>query len=77
MVATSGIGGLHFALRFGDGVSTTTNKLLDSPALYYGHRYCNGRVWIEVLAQRQGISYEFEQKLVLLWSFQPQPSGEC
>ena len=39
---------------FGDGLSTTTNNANVGP-LYYGKRYCNGRVWVEVLAQRQGI----------------------
>jgi hypothetical protein len=40
---------------FGDGVCTTT----DGPggSLFYGNSYCNGRVWIEVLAQWQGLPY--------------------
>ena len=38
---------------FGDGVSTTTNNIY---AGYYGNRYSNGRVWVEVLAQRQGLA---------------------
>jgi len=42
---------------FGDSVSaTTTNNA--SPAYntdYYGKRYSNGRCWVEVLAQRQGL----------------------
>jgi len=40
---------------FGDGVSTTTNS--PGGSIYYGKRYCNGRVWIEVLAQWQGLTY--------------------
>lgn len=44
---------------FGDGVSTTTNNTNPSVAsLYYGHRFCNGRVWVEVLAQRQGVAFD-------------------
>lgn len=44
---------------FGDGVSTTTNNTNPSVAyLYYGHRFCNGRVWVEVLAERQGVTYD-------------------
>jgi phospholipase/lecithinase/hemolysin len=41
---------------FGDALSTTTNNPSASsfPTDYYGKRYCNGRVWVEVLAQRQG-----------------------
>lgn len=41
---------------FGDGVSTTTGNVSGLSA-YYGNRYCNGRVWIEVLCQWQGITY--------------------
>ena len=40
---------------FGDSISATT----DNPTLgpnFYGRRYSNGRVWIEVLAQRQGLT---------------------
>lgn len=39
---------------FGDGVSTTTNNTSGLP-YYYGNRYSNGRVWVEVLAQRLGL----------------------
>lgn len=48
---------------FGDGVCTTTNG--PGGALYHGNRYCNGRVWIEVLAQRQGLAYDPHKN----WSF--------
>lgn len=48
---------------FGDGVSTTTNG--PGGAYYHGNRYCNGRVWVEVLAQRQGLAYDPDQN----WSF--------
>lgn len=43
---------------FGDALSTTTNNTQASsfPSDYYGKRYCNGRVWVEVLAQRQGVA---------------------
>jgi phospholipase/lecithinase/hemolysin len=41
---------------FGDGLSTTTDNQ-DIGPLYYGQRYSNGRVWVEVLAQRQGLAY--------------------
>lgn len=49
---------------FGDGVSTTTNNTLGG-SLYYGRRYTNGRVWVEVLAQRQGLVYAPEKN----WSY--------
>ena len=41
---------------FGDSVSTTTTNNPSFPTnLYYGKRYNNGRTWVEVLAQRQGL----------------------
>jgi len=49
---------------FGDGISTTTNNTSGS-SQYYGKRYSNGRVWVEVLAQRQGINYESNKN----WSY--------
>ena len=39
---------------FGDGISTTTNNPT-AGQFYYGLRRSNGRVWVEVLAQRQGL----------------------
>jgi len=42
---------------FGDGLSTTTDNTYPSPS-FYGQRYSNGRVWVEVLAQRQGLVYD-------------------
>ena len=52
---------------FGDGVCTTTNNDTPFPYItnYYGLRRCNGRVWVEVLAQRQGLTYESNKN----WSF--------
>jgi phospholipase/lecithinase/hemolysin len=49
---------------FGDGISTTTNNPSPGP-LYYGKRYSNGRVWVEVLAQRQGLLYDSNKN----WSY--------
>ncbi len=48
---------------FGDGVCTTTNS--PGGSMYYGQRYCNGRVWIEVLCERLGITYDADKN----WSF--------
>src|SRR5208282_3415135 len=42
---------------FGDSISTTTNNTSGLP-FYYGQRFSNGRVWVEVLAQRQGLTYD-------------------
>jgi len=51
--------GVHAAFTslyvFGDGVSTTTNS--PGGTSFYGKSFSNGRVWIEVLAQRQGLTY--------------------
>ncbi len=41
---------------FGDGVSSTTNG--PGGNYYYGNRFTNGRVWVEVLAQRQGVPFD-------------------
>ena len=49
---------------FGDGISTTTNNPTPG-SQYYGKRYTNGRVWVEVLAQRQGLTYESNKN----WSY--------
>ena len=59
-------GGLFFSAHanfssiyvFGDSLSSTaTNGVIGTSAtnLYYGPRYSNGRAWVEVLAQRQGL----------------------
>ena len=48
---------------FGDGLSTTTNG--PGGPSYYGLRRSNGRVWVEVLAQRQGLTYNPNQN----WSY--------
>ena len=46
---------------FGDGVSTTTNSttLYPSGTNYFGRRFTNGRVWVEVLAQEQGLTNNY------------------
>jgi phospholipase/lecithinase/hemolysin len=44
---------------FGDALSTTADTPTPMPAAdYYGTRDSNGRVWVEVLAQRQGLTYD-------------------
>jgi outer membrane lipase/esterase len=43
---------------FGDGISTTTDPASWGPPSYYGQRWTNGRIWVEVLAQRQGLTYD-------------------
>ena len=41
---------------YGDSLSCTTNNPSAGPS-YYGQRYSNGRVWVEVLAQLQGLTF--------------------
>ena len=41
---------------FGDGLSTTTNG--PGGSYYYGNRFSNGRIWVEVLAERQGLVFD-------------------
>jgi phospholipase/lecithinase/hemolysin len=49
---------------FGDSLSTTTNNT-SGLSFYYGQRFSNGRVWVEVLAQRQGLPYDSNKN----WSY--------
>jgi phospholipase/lecithinase/hemolysin len=49
---------------FGDGVCTTTDNV-GGGAYYHGQRYSNGRVWVELLAQWQGLTYESNKN----WSY--------
>jgi phospholipase/lecithinase/hemolysin len=43
---------------FGDGVSTTTTNA-SAGQYYYGLRNSNGRVWVELLAQQQGLTNNY------------------
>jgi len=58
---------------FGDGACTTTNNGATPPTsnYYYGKRYSNGRVWVEVLTQRQGLTYDANKN----WSYFGQSSS--
>lgn len=42
---------------FGDSISTTATNS-GAGQYYYGKRYSNGRVWVEVLAQQQGLAFD-------------------
>jgi len=54
---------------FGDGLSTTNDNTAGL-VYYYGKRYSNGRVWVEVLAQRQGLTISNN------WSYFDDNSGD-
>lgn len=58
---------------FGDGVCTTTVAHASNlKSKYYENRYCNGRVWVEVLAQWQGLTFDSARNK----SYFGQDSGE-
>jgi len=40
---------------FGDGLSATADVTAPQNQWFYGQRWSNGRIWVEVLAQRQGL----------------------
>lgn len=54
---------------FGDSVSTVTDS--PGPPDFYGNRYCNGRVWVEVLAQRQGLTLTTNQNVSFFGHYSP------
>ena len=43
---------------FGDSLSATADPGAPGGPYFYGQRDSNGRVWVEVLAQRQGLTYD-------------------
>jgi phospholipase/lecithinase/hemolysin len=52
------VAGFSSIYVFGDGVSNTNNAPTGGLADYYGNRFCNGRVFIEVLSGWQGIAFD-------------------
>lgn len=61
--ALPAFGGYSSLYVFGDTLSATAdtnpNNGSPGPPSYYGYRWSNGRVWVEVLAQRQGVSIPY------------------
>lgn len=55
--ARAEFGSIHV---FGDGLSCTASNNVTFPSStnYYGKRFANGRVWVEVLAQMQGLPFD-------------------
>jgi hypothetical protein len=47
---------------FGDGACSTTDNTFGGSS-YYPFSYSNGRIWIEVLARRQGLTYDSSKNL--------------
>jgi len=57
---------------FGDALSATADSRAPGGSYFYGQRWSNGRVWIEVLAQRQGLTYDAGKNI----SYYDHNSGE-
>lgn len=55
---------------FGDSASSVTYGLGDSR--FYNGRSCNGRIWTEVLAQRQGIAFEANKTIAFFGHYSAQ-----
>lgn len=54
-----GLAGYSSIYVFGDGVSNTNvEPVIGGAANYYGNRFCNGRVFVEVLSEWQGVSFD-------------------
>lgn len=54
-----GLAGFSSVYVFGDGVSNTNNEPTQGgPAEYHENRYCNGRVFVEVLSDWQGVTFD-------------------
>jgi thermolabile hemolysin len=54
--ASAGFSSLYV---FGDALSATADaNFSPGPPYYYQQRWSNGRVWVEVLAQRQGLNFD-------------------
>lgn len=58
ILVTQATAGFTSIYAFGDGLCTTTRPSSSSDPLYYGSRFCNGKVWIETISQWQGVSYD-------------------
>lgn len=54
---------------FGDGACSTTYNT--SGGDYYGNRFSNGRIWIEVLAERQGLRYVAANNVSFFGQYSP------
>jgi phospholipase/lecithinase/hemolysin len=59
LVGTQGLAGFSSIFVFGDGVSNTNNvPTQGGPAEYHENRYCNGRVFVEVLSDWLGVTFD-------------------
>lgn len=58
LAAISASAGFSSLYVFGDALSATTDAKAPGGSYFYGQRWSNGRVWVEVLAQRQGLNFD-------------------
>ncbi|MFZ1072483.1 MAG: hypothetical protein WAO21_03515, partial [Verrucomicrobiia bacterium] len=58
LAVSPALAGFSSLYVFGDGVSTTTNNPV-AGQYYYGLRRSNGRVWVELLAERLGLTNNY------------------
>jgi phospholipase/lecithinase/hemolysin len=58
LAAVSASAGFSSLYVFGDSLSATVDSTLSPSPSYFGQRDSNGRVWVEVLAQRQGLFFD-------------------
>jgi phospholipase/lecithinase/hemolysin len=54
---THSVAGFSSIYVFGDGVSNTNNAPTGTALNYYENRFCNGKVYVEVLSRWQGITF--------------------
>jgi phospholipase/lecithinase/hemolysin len=57
-VAGKAAAGFSSIYVFGDGVSNTNNTPSGGALNYYENRFCNGKVFVEVLAGWQGVTFD-------------------
>jgi thermolabile hemolysin len=55
LASTQGLAGFSSVYVFGDGVCNT-NVAPTGPPSYWDNRYCNGKVWVEVLSGWHGVT---------------------
>lgn len=58
LTSQMGLAGFSYIYVFGDGVSNTNNVPTGSALNYYENRYCNGKVFVEVLSGWQGVTFD-------------------
>jgi len=58
LISPHALAGFSSIYVFGDGVSNTNNTPTGLALSYYGNRFCNGRVFVEVMSDWQGVTFD-------------------